>query len=69
MHHIGKTHETISFYSVLSKDRIFIRAIFTDVDEANKYMEENPDQGLYAEFGPFLLIASMPERMDRAKKV
>lgn len=67
MHHIGLPHETISFRSELSRDIIFIRAIFTDMTEANKYMEQHPDQGLYAEFGPFLLIASMPERAARSK--
>ena len=36
-----------------------ITAIFSDVAEANKYMENHRDEGLVAEFAPFLLIANL----------
>ena len=36
-----------------------VTAIFQDVDEANKYMEQNKDEGVVAEFNGMVLLADL----------
>jgi len=36
-----------------------VTAIFTVDSEANAYMERNKDEGVVAEFAPFILIANI----------
>lgn len=42
--------------------RFPVTAIFTDTAEANAHMEKHSEQGLAAEFGPFLILANEKER-------
>ena len=54
---------------VLGKDEILllnsmgktfrVRAIFTDTDAANEYMERNSDTGCIAEFSPYIFVADL----------
>ena len=39
-----------------------VTAIFTDAKDANKYMEANRDQGVIAEFKPFIFIANLHDQ-------
>ena len=42
-----------------------ITAIFTDMDQANDYMEKNRDEGLIAEVAPYLFLANLYDHGTR----
>ncbi len=57
--HIAKPDETLWIHSM--GKRFQVRAIFTDDESANSYMEGHRDTGLIAEFGPFRIVANLHE--------
>lgn len=63
-HHIAaQDEEALWMYSSLARGKRFrVTAVFTSDTEANRHMEEHQDQGCYAVFGPFVIIAELEGR-------
>jgi hypothetical protein len=54
--HRSKPEEKLYLYSM--GKRLRVTAIFTDVQDANRYME-GKDEGVIAELGPFIFLANL----------
>jgi hypothetical protein len=57
MKHIAASDEFLWVYSMGKRFRV--RAMTTDEDLSNAYMEKHRDTGLIACFGPFQIIANL----------
>lgn len=55
--HRSKAQEKIYLYSM--GKRLRVTAMFTDVKDANAYMERHDDEGVIAELGPFIFLANL----------
>lgn len=57
MKRVMKTDDELLIRSMGKSIRV--TAIFTDLNEANTYMENHRDEGCIAEFAPFIFIANL----------